>query len=144
MKRFLLPLLGTSLLFGCPSPKEVVEKFKTFQISFKAIYKISPVKEIPFLCKVEGIVKSGNFTSKGIFYITSDGRYFIPQIERIVYKDTPIKNLKRLVAVDVKNPQNNFTIGYVTSDLKFYFPLVIPINTVEPKKNNLEPSPFSN
>lgn len=144
MKRFLLPLLGTPLLFGCPSPKEVVEKFKSLHISFKAIYGVSPVKEIPFLCKVEGVIEKGSFTSEATIYITSDGKYFIPQVEKIVYRNTSIKNLKQLVAVDIKNPKNNFTIGYVTNDLKFFFPLIIPLKGKEHRDDPLGISSISN
>ena len=120
----LLPIvtLAVSVSFACPPPQAVLEAVKALKVPIKEVKKVEPYKEIPTLCRAEGILEKDGMKIPVDFYTTADGKYFLPFVGKVVYQPTDVKGIKKVTIVSVRNSNHTFTLGYVTSDLRYYFP----------------------
>ena len=120
-----LPFIG--LTFSCPTPKDLQKVLEKNSIPIEKVKTVEPFKEIPQLCYCTGFVKKGNSTIEVDFYVSKDGSYFIPFVGKVVYKPSGIKGIKRITVISLRNSNHTLNLGFVTSDLKYYFPQLIPI-----------------
>lgn len=126
--RFLpVGLLAVSVSFACPTPQAVLDAVKSLNIPIKEVKKVEPYEELPLLCRAEGILEKDGMRVPVDFYTTADGKYFLPFVGRVVYQPTEVKGIKRVTIVSVRNSNHTFTLGYVTSDLRYYFPEMLPL-----------------
>lgn len=128
--RYTLALLALSgLTFAtCPSPQAVLKAVQSLGVPIKEVKQVEPYKEIPVLCRAVGVLEKDGATAEVDFYTTADGKYFLPFVGKVVYEPSGVEGIKRVKIVSVRNPKHSFTLGYVTSDLKYYFPemLLLP------------------
>lgn len=125
--RFSIFLFLIGLLFACPPAKKISSLLKIKGIPIEVVEIVEPFKEIPQLCRCVGILKRGNSTFEVEFYTSQDGNYFIPFVGKLVYEPSGIEGIKKLVVVGLKNSNNTFTVGYITNDLKYFFPAIVPL-----------------
>lgn len=131
--RYALALLALSgLTFAaCPSPQAVLKAVKSLGVPIKEVKKVEPYKEIPVLCRAVGVLEKNGATAEVDFYTTADGKYFLPFVGKVVYEPSGVEGIKRVKIVSVRNPNHSFTLGYVTNDLKYYFPEMLPLPGVK-------------
>ena len=141
--RYALALLALSgLTFAtCPSPQAVLKAVKSLGVPIKEVKKVEPYKEIPVLCRAVGVLEKNGATAEVDFYTTADGKYFLPFVGKVVYEPSGVEGIKRVKIVSVRNPNHSFTLGYVTNDLKYYFPEMLPLPEVKETSEGKEATP---
>ena len=125
--RFFLFFSLLGLAFSCPKPDELQSALKKIGLPIEKVKKVEPSKEIPQLCRCEGFVKNGNSTVEVDFYVSKDGNYFIPFVGKVVYKPSGIEGIKRITVISLRNSNHTLNLGFITSDLKYYFPQMVPL-----------------
>lgn len=127
---FLL-FVSFGLVYSCPKPEELLASLKGMGVPIGEIKKVSPFKEVKELCLVEGILKERKKKKEVIFFVSQDGKYMFPFAGRVVYKPTPVGCIKEVEVVGLGEENRTMVVGYVTSDLKFFFPQMVEL----PKKD---------
>ena len=115
------------IAYACPTPSEVLLTAQKLRIPVKVVKKVEPFKELPFLCKAEAIVEQNGVAAEVELFTTADGKYFVPFVGKVVYEPSGEKGIKKITIVSIRNETTSFTLGYVTNDLKYYIPALIPM-----------------
>ena len=135
MRLALLTPIFVAVAFSCPSPQAVLETAVKMNIPVKEILKVETFKEIPMLCRAEAVVGRNGFNATVDLFTTADGKFFIPFVGKVVYEPSGEEGVKKVTIVSIRNSTTSFTLGYVTNDLKYYFPTMIPMKTLQKEEH---------
>ena len=138
MRLALLTPIFVAVVFACPSPQEILQTAVKLNIPVKKIVKVELFKKLPILCRAEAVVGKDGFNATTDLFTTADGKFFIPFVGRVIYEPSGEKDIKKLTIVSIRNSTTSFTLGYVTNDLKYYFPAMIPIKNTQSVENKTE------
>jgi len=125
--RFFIFLLSLSVVFACPKPEKVLASLKAIGLPLIKVRSVEPFKEIANLCRYRGVLKKGKNIENVDFYVSEDGKFFLPFAGRVVYKPSGIKGIKRITVVSLRNSNHTLNLGFITNDLKYYFPQIVPL-----------------
>ncbi len=135
MRLALLTPIFVAVAFSCPSPQAVLETAVRLNIPVKEVLKVEPFKKIPSLCRAEAVVEKDGFNATVDLFTTADGKFFIPFVGKVVYEPSGEEGVKKVTIVSIRNSTTSFTLGFVTNDLKYYFPAMIPMETAQRGKH---------
>ena len=138
MRLALLTPIFVAVAFSCPSPQAVLETAVRLNIPVKEVLKVETFKEIPILCRAEAVVGRDGFNATVDLFTTADGKFFIPFVGKVVYEPSGEEGVKKVTIVSIRNSTTSFTLGFVTNDLKYYFPAMIPMETPQKSKGQAD------